>query len=284
MTRTGPQSKSPNLLFVSGAFHGSWCWSNFVSYFESSGVPCRVLDYKGIENRSSIDRYLSQLHAAIKEMEDPVVVAHSMGAYIVARYAERYTLRKVVFLAPMPPDGWILTLLRFAFHSPKTTIRACLKGNINLILDDQSLVSSMFFSGIAANSLRQSFCKHLQSESTLALVYETNLRHINQRTAGKNIQNALVIGSEDDPLFSLRSTEKLSKRLGGRFLRLKGFSHDMMLDSDWGLVAAEIYAFVTQDNYTAPIILHGNQANTPQRNIQHLARTLHPGVLDARLA
>lgn len=284
MTRAGPQPKLPTLLFVPGAFHGAWCWSNFVSYFQSSGISCRILEYRGIGNRTSIDSYLDQLHESICQEEDPVVVTHSMGAYVVARYAEKYPLGKVVLLAPMPTNGWPMTLLRFAFHSPKTTVRACLKADINLILEDETLVSNMFFSRIASGSLRHSLSKRLRSESTFALVYETNLRHVCRNTVRRNIAEAFVVGSEDDPLFSISSAEQLAKDLNGKFLRLKGFSHDMMLDSDWGLVAAEIYAFVTQDDYVAPIMLHGNQVNTPQRNLQHLARTLHPVEMDTQLA
>jgi pimeloyl-ACP methyl ester carboxylesterase len=268
--------KSPTLLFVSGAFHGSWCWSNFISYFESSGIRCQALEYRDIDNKSSLDCYLSQLHEAISALDAPIVIAHSMGAYVVARYAEKYSLNKVILLAPMPFNGWMGSLLRFAVRWPRTSLKACMHWNVNLLLEDESLLSDMFFSRIAANSLRNSLIGRLQPESTSALIVESNLRHISIQRLRENMADSMIVGSEDDPLFRIQSTEQTARKIGARFLRLRGFSHDMMLDSDWGLVAAEIYSFVMNETYSAPGILHGNQANTPNRNLQHLARSLRP--------
>lgn len=38
-----PKFKTP-ILFVHGAWHGAWCWENFIDYFGNNGFSCYELD------------------------------------------------------------------------------------------------------------------------------------------------------------------------------------------------------------------------------------------------
>jgi pimeloyl-ACP methyl ester carboxylesterase len=33
-------SEHPPLLFIHGAWHGAWCWHNFLDYFHEKGFDC----------------------------------------------------------------------------------------------------------------------------------------------------------------------------------------------------------------------------------------------------
>ena len=45
----GPTTSSaaPPLLFLHGAWHGAWCWENFLDFFTREGFVCHALDLEG---------------------------------------------------------------------------------------------------------------------------------------------------------------------------------------------------------------------------------------------
>src|ERR1700680_2733797 len=98
-----PQSTHPTpLLFVHGAWHGSWCWNeHFLPYF--------VADVKHIPRQ--LDR-------------PPVLIGHSMGGLIVQKYLETHSVPAAVLLASVPPAGVLRTTLRIARRHPLAFLKA----------------------------------------------------------------------------------------------------------------------------------------------------------------
>ena len=88
------------LLFVHGAWHGAWCWTeHFLPYFSAKGYACYALNLRG-HGRSSIKGSVRFVRIAdyVADVEEvaaripapPVLVGHSMGGFITQKYLERH--------------------------------------------------------------------------------------------------------------------------------------------------------------------------------------------------
>ena len=112
----------PPLLFVHGAWHGTWCWDDyFLPWFRERGWNCAVVHLRGHGDGLpaarlrwlSAARYLDDLCTAIqRQPRPPVLVAHSMGGYLALKVLERHRLPGAALLAPVPIMGSLPAFLR----------------------------------------------------------------------------------------------------------------------------------------------------------------------------
>jgi pimeloyl-ACP methyl ester carboxylesterase len=98
--------KRPHLLFVHGAYTGSWMWSKYIPHFISEGWKCyamnmrshyksRVLDM----TRVSFDDYLEDIWEIIDECgEPPIIIGFSMGGILVQKLAETVEFAGMVLI------------------------------------------------------------------------------------------------------------------------------------------------------------------------------------------
>lgn len=98
--------KKPPLLFVHGAYSGSWMWSKYIPYFVSKGWTCyamnmrshyksRVLDMTKI----SFQDYLEDIKEVIAECDvNPILIGHSMGGILGQKLAETVKLAGLVLV------------------------------------------------------------------------------------------------------------------------------------------------------------------------------------------
>jgi pimeloyl-ACP methyl ester carboxylesterase len=105
---------APALLFVAGAYHGAWCYSNYLDFFGRRGMACFAIDLPGHGSLAqagtatdldiaALGRHLEQ---ACRTLARPLVlVGHSMGALPVLLAASRGAARAVILLAPSPPGN-----------------------------------------------------------------------------------------------------------------------------------------------------------------------------------
>lgn len=104
---------APALLFVAGAYHGAWCYSNYLDYFARRGVSCFAIDLPGHGNLAQagatdldITTLGSHLEQACRALGRPLVlVGHSMGALPVMLAASRGAAHAMVLMAPSPPGN-----------------------------------------------------------------------------------------------------------------------------------------------------------------------------------
>lgn len=92
--------KRPPLLFLHGAWCGSWMWYKYIPHFVNAGFKCYVMNlrshYKGRSQditRVNFNDYVEDLNLVIDECEyPPIVIGHSIGALIAQKSAEKKTL------------------------------------------------------------------------------------------------------------------------------------------------------------------------------------------------
>lgn len=105
----------PPVVFVHGGSHGSWLWEQWLPYFAGAGrdsyafswynhTNSRALPKEEFVRRSILD-VTRELQTVVSHVGDtPVLVAHSMGAAAVQKYAEEFPVAAQVLLAPVPSD------------------------------------------------------------------------------------------------------------------------------------------------------------------------------------
>jgi len=110
--------KNP-VLFVPGAFTGAWLWKDtFMPYaaahgFDAWAVTFRSHDRSGwLLHSLGLRDYLEDLQSAVDRLPaKPVLVAHSLGAWVTYHFARQYAPKALILVSPVPADG-ILSLFR----------------------------------------------------------------------------------------------------------------------------------------------------------------------------
>lgn len=98
--------KRPPLLFVHGAYTGSWMWSKYIPHFVSEGWKCYVMNMRSHYKsrvldltKVSFDDYLEDIKEVIAECgEHPIIIGFSMGGILSQKLAETVTLAGLVLI------------------------------------------------------------------------------------------------------------------------------------------------------------------------------------------
>ena len=82
-------------LLIHGAWHGAWCWDNFITALKNRGEQAVAIDLPGHETggrpgwRVSMKDYANAVCSAADTIEGPVhLVGHSMGGLVISTAAE----------------------------------------------------------------------------------------------------------------------------------------------------------------------------------------------------
>lgn len=98
--------KRPPLLFVHGAYTGSWMWSKYIPHFMGKGWKCYVMNMRGhYKSRAmdltkvSFEDYLEDIKEFIAECgEPPILIGFSMGGILAQKLAETVALAGLVLI------------------------------------------------------------------------------------------------------------------------------------------------------------------------------------------
>lgn len=98
--------RRPPLIFVHGAYTGSWMWSKYVPHFANIGFTCYVMNMRSHYKsrvmdmtRISFDDYLDDIKEIIEECnEPPIVIGFSMGGILCQKIAEEVNLSGLVLV------------------------------------------------------------------------------------------------------------------------------------------------------------------------------------------
>ncbi|MGF9698669.1 alpha/beta fold hydrolase [Paenibacillus sp. MABNR03] len=96
----------PPLLFVHGAYTGSWMWSKYIPHFIHEGWTCYVMNlrshYKSrVQDmtRVTFEDYLEDIQEVIAECgEPPILIGFSMGGILSQKLAESSPLRGLIVI------------------------------------------------------------------------------------------------------------------------------------------------------------------------------------------
>ncbi len=240
------------ILFVHGAWHGAWCWENFLPYFAQQGYAAHALSLRGhgasagrdkIRWYSSAD-YVADVAQIVQTLSrSPILVGHSMGGYIVQKYLETHTAPAGVLLASVPVSGLFGFALRVALRHPWPFLKSQLLLAPWHLVATPALMQDAFFSPqMSSQDISRHFAR-IQPESFRSEL-DTLLFDLPRPTKVKN--PLLVLGAENDRVFSVKEQQATAQAYGTKAEIFPNMAHDMMLEWNWQQVADRILGWLQQ--------------------------------------
>ena len=246
-TKTG----STPLLFIHGACHGAWCWEHFLLYFAENGYEAHALSLRGHGASDGHERirwigtaeYLEDVTDVASRLSSPPVLnGHSMGGYFIQKYLETHTAPAAVLLASLPVTGMLKMIARNAFCHPWQALKCHLTLNRYALVETPDLFrDAMFSPDIPAATLNRYYAR-LENESYMASLEATFFKL--PRPAKVGPLPILVLGAENDALFSREEIESTARAYKTEAEFFPNMAHDMMLESGWQNVAKRILTWL----------------------------------------
>lgn len=246
VTVTTPEvaTSLPPLLFIHGAWHANWVWDeHFTGFFARRGYPSYAVSLRGHGastgslKTSRIAHYVADVRRVATELEqEPILIGHSMGGFVVQHYLMRYPARAAVLMATVPSAGALGATLRVARHHPMAFARANATLSLGPIVDDADRAAALLFCDSSDPIPTAEYCARLQDESYLAYL-EMIADLPNQYGVDAPV---LVVGASDDGIFTPDEMRRTARRYGNEAVIVPDMGHDMMLERRWDEPAAII--------------------------------------------
>ncbi len=243
----------PPLLLVHGAWHGSWCWDeHFVPYFEALGYDVHTVDLRGHGRGRGPQRlgwhavadYVADVRHAVEKLDrPPVIVAHSMGGFVLQKYLEKFDAAGAVLVASVPPRGVVGVVLGLARRHPARLARSLTTFDLYPIVAGPQRTREMFFSDAIEEPLVQAYAAALGNESYRAFLDMLVLR-LPRRKRIRGKVPMLVLGGELDRIFPPDDVRATGSAYGVEPQIFAGMAHNLMLEVGWEQVAGSIDAWV----------------------------------------
>src|SRR5579864_163336 len=242
------------LLFVHGAWHSSWCWTEyFLPYFAQHGYISYAFDLRGHGKSdgvkqlrwTGISSYVADVEQIIRQLErPPVLIGHSMGGLVVQKYLEKQTLPAAVLLASVPPSGVLRTTLRIALQHPLEFAKANATMKLYPIVGTPQLTREAFFTPDMPDEQVQTYFAGIQNESYRAFLDMIAFSLPRPRRVKTPM---LVLGGEKDTIFNRKEVEATARayHTSAKFFPM---AHDMMLEKGWQDVADHILQWLGEMN------------------------------------
>jgi pimeloyl-ACP methyl ester carboxylesterase len=236
------------ILFVHGAWHGAWCWENFLPYFAEQGYESHALSLRGhgksegrerIRGRIRGAEYVADLAQAAGQLSrPPILVGHSMGGYVIQKYLETHSAPAAILLAPVPVSGVLKFFLRLAVRHPGQSIKAHLTWNAYAAIETPRLARDAFFSADLPDEALDRHFARLQQESYRAGL-DMALFDL-PKPLKVSPPPMLVLGAANDAVFTREEVEATARAYNAQVEFFPNMAHDVMLEADWQKVAERI--------------------------------------------
>jgi pimeloyl-ACP methyl ester carboxylesterase len=227
------------VIFVHGPWHGGWCWEqSFTSLFSSKGYRCITFDLPYHDRpgerpemqKVRLRDYLLTLGHVIKRVGgNPILIGHSMGAYLIQQYLAKGSCRMAVLMSPPPPDGNWRTLLRL-IRKPYMW-KALIMGRMHLAVSTPERAAWALFGDRIREEDAKRYAGMLCDESR-AVMADMLWREKAPRPSSD--VPCVVFGGQRDRFFSMRDLDRTGTHLGCGIVVMADMGHDMMLEPDAG--------------------------------------------------
>lgn len=231
-----------DVLLIHGAWHGAWCWDAVVRGLEAAGHRPMAIDLPGHDRPGEVSRrwstigtYLSAIEAAARQLDDPVLVGHSMGGYLLQRHLERHTAPLAILVASVPSNGALGATLRLMRAEPRAILRSIVTLDYRHAVATQAQVRDLFFTPDTATTTVADTHARMQNESALAIA-TMQVRPPRARRVRSPIR---VVAAAHDAIFPITEQAATADRYGTAPVVLDG-GHDLMLDGCRDELIAEL--------------------------------------------
>ena len=239
------------ILFVHGAWHGAWCWDNFMNFLAEKGFACYALDLPahgerqgGEENirRQTFMGYVREVGRVADEIGDPIVIGHSMGGYVVMKYLEEATPPATVLVAPLPFRNLPrMTFCKMALQYPLMAMR--FNALLPVEVTDERMYRRLFLHNAPDEVCRRGF-ESAGAESSRAL-FATAIPVVWLRP-DRVSSPVLVTAAEHDYFFPIKTQKRTARAYRGDYRLYKDMGHNLMVENGWEHVAGDIHDWLVE--------------------------------------
>lgn len=236
------------ILLVHGAWHGPWCWDNFVRFLTERGHRVHAVRLRGHDRPPGriwhrVHHYVDDLRRAVAEFpEPPILVGHSLGGLVVQKYLEQNRAPGAVLMASPPPGGTIKAVARQALQHPIALLKSNLLLRLKPFVNSPKLVRELYFTPDTPQKIVDHCFDNLQDESYLAFI-DTMIVLPQPKRIRVPI---LVLGAERDAIITVREVQDTACAYGTEAEIFSGMGHDLMLDEGWQRVAGRVDIWVRE--------------------------------------
>ena len=244
--RAGNRQHRHTLLFVHGMWHGAWCWEKWQELFAIWGwdsVSFSLPGHAGSATKRPIrwctlGYYTDFLVREIQRLDSkPVIVGHSLGTALTQRYLkEKGDLPAAVMLAPWLARSMVSLVGRYFQHDFAGGLASFMRLIATPAIRTPERAANIFLSKNANCSAEELHSK-LGPESILLPLQHSPL-FWKPRTKTKTPMMWITAGQ--DKLIPAKKSRESAKEFGADFMMCAGAGHDLMMESDHAVVAAQI--------------------------------------------
>jgi pimeloyl-ACP methyl ester carboxylesterase len=247
-------TEKPPLLFVHGAWHASWCWeAHFTEYFADLGYEVHTVELRGHHRNAgpsrlawhSVADYVADVRQAAEAIgRPPVIIAHSMGGFVLQKYLESYDCAGAVLVASVPPRGVLGVVLGLAKSRPRDLFRSLTTFDLYPIVAGPAHTRAMFYSAAVPEADIAEYSAALGNESYRAFL-DMMLFSLPRKKRIRGRAPMLVLGGELDRVFPPVDVRATAAAYGVEPVLFAGMAHNLMLDVGWQDVAATVVDWVS---------------------------------------
>ncbi|TDC39758.1 alpha/beta fold hydrolase [Micromonospora sp. 15K316] len=230
------------IVFVHGGSHGSWLWENWLPYFAATGRHCYAFSWfnhngsKELPEEQFVQRSIQEVteelgtvvaHAA----EAPVLIAHSMGAIAVQKYAESHDVVAQILLAPIACQE--------VGNEPMPVPIDMTKPFPPMPYE---MAYDWFLSGCTEKDARR-YHSLMPNESPKAVweVASGGAISVDRTRLGGPM---LMVGAENDIVVPADVVRRSADYFGADYLFLPGKAHSMILEPGWRQTADRLLSWL----------------------------------------
>lgn len=241
------------LLFIHGTLHGAWCWeAHFLDYFAQQGYAAHAINLRGHGNSEGreklrwtrISDFVEDVENAVRQLPSPpVLIGHSMGAFIIQKYLEDHAVPGAVLLSSPSPSGLLPTALRSAQRHPFTFAKINLTMSVYPLVATPGLAREAFFSQDMADEQLFKYWQQMQDDSFMAFL---DMVVLDLPKPEKVKTPLLVLGAERDNMIKRDQIEATARAYHTQPKIVPGVAHNSMLEAGWQAVADQILAWLDE--------------------------------------
>jgi pimeloyl-ACP methyl ester carboxylesterase len=238
------------LLFVHGGWHSASCWANFVDFFADAGYRAVALSLRGHGgsptakpfHTCSIADYVDDVRATADSFgSHPVLIAHSLGGFVVQRYLESHDAPAAVLVASVPPQGVLGLATRIWSRHPWVSMRSLPVGNLTGFIGTAPLVREHLFSAYTPDDIVESCAARVQPEAVRASLVDPLFRRVRTTRVSTPM---LVLGAADDGMVTNAEVRATAKAYNTDAEFFPDMGHNVMQEPGWAGVAQRIHAWL----------------------------------------
>lgn len=239
------------LFFQHGAWHGAWCWQQWMDHFSALGYEVHAINlpghgkspYKKHVNLYSLNEYAEILASQVEILSPkPVVIGHSLGGAVVQKYLENHQLPGAVLLAPLPSKGSLTMTLRLIRRHPVPILSGMLRWNMYDWVRTSELAQYLFLNANTAIDVG-AFQKKLVREPIRSGT-DTFFPFAKLNPARTPV---LVVGAEKDNIFTVDEQVSTAKKYDAKCVIIKNEAHNLMMESGWKQTADVIDNWIAHE-------------------------------------